>query len=248
MQHLLAWSALINNAAEVDVAPVPDPVITVQNAHFLPQQDVRLNWACVMSATLSRARFATPKTRQVTNPWIRPINVAVTPASNPPMAWWVDSPFVFRALEEIQLLATSAVAMGTERFTGLASINVGFQPIPQGDIYPLRFTSTTAATANAWTQLTVTWQDTLPQGTYAIVGLEVFSANAQAARLILQGQQYRPGAVSITALANRQNFIFVERKVGVLGQFVQTAMPIVEVLANAADASHEGYLQIIRIG
>lgn len=248
MQHLLAWSAAINNAADVDVAPVPDPVITVQNSHFLPQTDVRLMWAAVMSATLSRARFATPKTRQVTNPWIRPIIAAATPTSNPPMAWWLDSMFIFRALEEIQLLATSAVAMGTERFTALAAIATDFQPIPQGDIYPLRFTSTTAATANAWSQLTVTWQDTLPQGTYAIVGLEVFSANAQAARLILQGQQYRPGSVSVTALANRQNFIFVERKVGVYGTFKQTAMPIVEVLANAADASHEGYLQIVRIG
>lgn len=248
MQHLLAWFISIGQTADTDVTPVPDPVMTVQNSHFLPQQDVRLLWAAAMSATLNRARFASPKTRQVTNPWIRPTIAAAVPPSNPAVQFRVDDPFVFRALEEIQLLATSGLAMGNENFTGLAAISTGIQPIPQGDIYPLRFTSATAATANKWSQLTVTFQDTLPAGTYAIVGLEVESANAIAARLILQNQIFRPGTMSVTALANRQNAMFYERKLGVLGQFQQTAMPIVEVLCNGADAVHEGYIDIIRIG
>lgn len=248
MHHLLAWFISIGQTVDTDVTTVADPVITVQNAHFLPQTDVRLLWAAAMSATLNRVRFATPKTRGVTNPWVRPLIEAAIPPSNPGVMTRVDDPFVFRALEEIQLLATSGLAMGNENFTALAMISTGFVPIPQGDIYPLRFTSTTAATANKWSQLTVTFQDTLPSGTYAIVGLEVESANAQAARLILQNQQYRPGTLSVTALANRQHSIFYERKLGVLGTFQQTAMPLIEVLANGADASHEGYLDVIRIG
>lgn len=247
MFHTLAWFISIGQTADTDVTPVSDSVMLVQNSHFVPQQDVKLLWAAAMSATLNRARFATPKTRTLTNPWIRPIIEAAVPPSNPAVQFRGDNPFVFRGLEEIQLLATSGLAMGNENFTAVASLAVGMQPIPQGDIYPLRFTSTTPAVANKWSQLTVTFQDTLPTGTYAVVGLEHESANGQAARLIFQGQQFRPGALSVTALANRQNSVFYDRKFGVFGTFPQTAMPLIEVLCNGADASHEGYMDIIRI-
>ena len=248
MFHTLAWSIAIGQTADTDVTPVQDSVMLIQNSHFVPQTDLKCFWAAVMSATLTRARFASPKTRQVTNPWIRPIIEAAIPPDNPNVRDWLDSGFTFKGLEEIQLLATSGLAMGTERFTGIASLGVGLQPAPQGDYYPLRGTATTAATANAWTQLTVTWQDTLPAGTYAVVGLEHQSANGQAARLIFQNQQFRPGSLSVTSLANRQNHALAHRKMGVFGTFIQTAMPLVEVLCNGADAIHEIYMDIIRVG
>lgn len=248
MFHTLAWFVSIGQTVDTDVTPVTDSVMLIQNSHFVPQSDLRCFWAAAMSATLNRARFATPKTRQVTNPWIRPLIQAATPPNNPNVRDWLDSGFSFKGLEEIQLLATSGLAMGNENFTAVASLGVGLQPAPQGDYYPLRGTSTTAAVANKWTQVSMTWQDTLPAGTYAIVGLEHESANAQAARLILQNQQFRPGALSVTGLGNRQNHALTHRKMGVFGTFIQTAMPLVEVLCNAADASHEVYMDIIRVG
>lgn len=247
MFHLLAWFISIGQTADTDVTPVTDPVFNIQNSHFLPQTSVRLLWSAVMSATLNRVRFATPKTRILTNPWVRPIIEAAVPPSNPAVCDWLDSPFMLNGLEEIQMLATSGLAMGNENFTGLAAVATGIEPVPQGDYYRLRFTSTTAATANKWSQLTVTWQDVLPAGQYAVVGLEHESANGQACRLIFNGQQFRPGTLSVTALANRQGAMFYGHRLGVFGRFLQTAMPIPEVLANAADASHEGYMEIVRV-
>ena len=248
MWHLLAWFISIGQTVDTDATPVTDSVFLVQNGHFVPQMDVKMYYAAAMSATLTRARFASPKTRQVTNPWIRPIIEAAVPPTNPNVRSWIDSGFSFRGLEEIQLLATSGLAMGNENFTALAAVGVGLEPAPQGDYYPLRGTSTTAVTANKWTQVAVTWQDTLPAGTYAVVGLEHQSANAQAARLIFQNQQFRPGSLSITSLSNRQNALLANRRLGVYGRFLQTAMPLVEVLANGADASHEVYMDVIRVG
>jgi len=248
MFHTLAWYISIGQAVDTDVTPVPDPVVLVQNSHFVPQTQVRLNWCYAASTTLDRARFATPKTRVVTNPWIRPIENGIIPADNPNVMDRTQQPFLFNGLEEIQLLATSGLATGNEDFFAVASIGVASQPVPAGDIYPLRFTSTTAAVDAAWSQLAVSFQDVLPVGTYAIVGLEVKSANAIAARLILQGQQFRPGSLSISALGNEQHSLFRQRKPGVYGTFVQTALPLVEVLCDGADAAHEGYLDIIRVG
>lgn len=247
MFHTLGWFISIGQTVDTDVTPIQDNVMLIQNSHFVPQMDLKIIWAAAMSATLSRVRFATPKTRQVTNPWIRPLIQAAIPPTNPNLRIWTDSPFAVRGLEEIQLLATSGLAMGNENFTAIASLGTGIQPAPQGDYYPLRGTSTTAVTANKWSSITVTWQDTLPAGTYAVVGLEHFSAAAQAARLIFQNQQFRPGSISVNSLGNRQNQLLAKRQMGVFGTFVQTAMPIVEVLANAADASHEIYMDVIRI-
>jgi hypothetical protein len=247
MLHLLAWNKAVDNTANTDLTPVPDPVINVQNSHFMPATDVNLYWAAVMAATLTRAKWASPKTRVVTDPYIRPIIEAVIPPSNPGIAMYLDAPFRFRGLEEIQLLITDGIGT-TEKCTGLALIGSGLTPAPQGDYYRLRFTSTTAVTANAWSQLTVTWEDTLPAGTYAVTGIEHQSTGGQACRLIFNGQQFRPGAPSITALSNRQHDLFYSHKLGVLGNFVQTAMPIPEVLANSADAAHEGYLECVRVG
>lgn len=246
MLHLLAWFKNVGSTADTDLTPVTDPVFTVQNSHFLPNSDVNLYWAAVMAATLTRAKWASPKTRVVTDPYIRPIIEAVIPPSNPGIAKYLDSPFRFKALEEIQLLVTDGTG-ATENCTGLALVGTGLVPAPQGDYYRLRFTSTTAVTANTWSQLSVTWEDTLPSGTYSVVGIEHQSAGGQAARIIFNGQTYRPGAPSISALSNRQNDLFYGAKLGVLGNFVQTAMPLIEVLANSADASHEGYLDCVRI-
>lgn len=248
MWHLLAWFISIGQTADTDVTPVTDPVFLVQNGHFLPQTSIRMLWSAAMSATLNRARFATPKTRIVTNPWIRPIIEAATPPSNPAVCSWLDSPFLFNGLEELQLLATSGLVTGNENFTAVAAVASGIEPAPQGDYYRLRFTSTAAAVANKWSQVAVTWQDVLPAGQYAVIGLEHESANAQACRLIFNGQQFRPGTLSVNALANRQHDLFYGHRLGVFGRFLQTAMPLLEVLCNAADASHEGYLEIIRVG
>lgn len=249
MQHLLGWYISIGQTADTDVTPIADPVMTIQNGHFLPQQIMNLYWAAAMSATLSRAKFATPKTRVMTNPYIRPIIEAAKPPTNPAVMTLWDRPFAFNALEEIQLLATSALAMGNESCYGIALVGGPLTPAPAGDYYRLRFTSTTTLTAHVWSQLTgPTFQDTLPQGTYAVVNLEVFSATAVAARIIFNGQQYRPGSLAINALSNQQSPWISRRQGGIMGQFTQTALPLIEVLADAADTSQEGYLTIVRVG
>lgn len=247
MFHLAAYSALIDNTANTDVAALNDQILSVSNGHFLPQRDYSLIFAAVMAATLNRVRIVSPTNRQITLPIIRPIMTAVLPATAPNMADYRKNPFRIRGLEELALEATSGVAMGTERFTALVGLATSMETSPQGDIFTLRGTSTTAAVANAWTDLAITWADTLPAGNYAVVGLEVQSTNAQGARLIFENQTERPGSISITGLGNRTHLMFYKGELGRWGSFRSTRMPTVQVLANAADATHVIHLDIVRI-
>lgn len=247
MFHALAYFEALGTTADTDIAPVSDDVFLIQNSHFVPQMDVKLIAAAVMSATLSRVKIATPKTRQVVNPFLRPLIEAAIPPDNPGVVDYRSNPFGLKGLEEISILATSAVAMGTENFTALLLVGSGVDASPAGDIFTMRGTSTTTAVVNSWTQISMAWSDTLPQGTYACVGLQHESAGAQASRLIFYGQQFRPGALSVNALSRRSHPMFTKGGLGVYGRFIQTAMPLVEVLSNSADTSHEVYLDLIRV-
>jgi hypothetical protein len=238
---------LIGSTANTDVAALTDDVLTISNNHFLPGRDYDLVYAWAGSPTLDRARIVSPTNRQVTLPFIRPISAAVVPAAEARLMDLHENPFRVRGLEELAIEA-SAAPSATERFTCVLGLSAGFEPAPRGDIFILRGTSTTAATANVWSSIAVTWADILPAGSYAVVGLEVISTNHIASRLIVSNQRERPGAIGVTTAGNRQYHLFRSGNLGVWGRFRSTEMPIVQVLANAADATHTVYLSIIRTG
>jgi hypothetical protein len=245
MFHLVAWSESIATGVEDDLLPVPDGIMTIQNNHFLPGQDVRVLFASAMATNLQRARIATPKVQVVTTPFIRGIMAGLVPTSPAQLATYLSNPFVLRGIEEIQVLATQTAA-GAQRVTALMGLELTPNMPVSGDIFTIRGTSTTAAVANAWTPLTVTWQNTLPAGQYDIVGLQHQSANGQACRLSIEGERYRPGCMSQTGIADIAHPYFFKAAMGRWASFNNYVMPIPEVLCNAADAAHEIYLDIIR--
>lgn len=248
MHHLAAYTELLGTTADTDIDALTDDILLIQNNHFVPAQDMDLLAAWGGSATLNRFRLAQPTIRQITTPYVRPTNVGVTPLSRPPVADYRRMPFRFYRNEEIQIQATSDIAMGTERFTGLVWLRVATVVPPVGAPFTLRGTSSTAAAANAWSTLTTTWQDTPKAGQYAVVGLTVFSTNAIAARLIFENQQWRPGALSVTSIGNIEHEMFHNGGLGEFGRFDAYRMPNVQVLCNGADATHVIHLDIVRVG
>lgn len=247
MFHLAAYTEVIGNTADTDVDALTDDILAINNAHFTLDTPKLLLAAAAMSATILRAKVASPTMRQLASPFIRPPIVAAIPPANPNM-WLLDhNPFVIPPYEEIQLQATSGVAM-TERFTALLWLASQITPTPSGNVVPLRVTSSTTATANAWSTLTLTFADTIPSGRYAAVFSEAFSTNAQAHRWIFSNQQERPGYLSAAANTSRQPYAIARGQFGVMGYFRSNDLPRLQVLCNGADNSHEAYLHVIRVG
>lgn len=246
MHHTAAYSASIATGVETDLTPVTDGPLTIQNGHFLPPTDLPIWWAAAMATNLQRARFSSGSLRIPTTPYIRPIMNALIPNDPLRFANYQANPLTARMQEELAVLATQNAA-GAQRVTVPIGFGISYQPPPIGNIYSMRGTSTVAAVANAWTMISPVWQDTIAQGTYAIIGLDHQSANSQAARCYILNQYWRPGIISTPNLGDKGDEYFRRGGMGVWGTFQANYLPNIEVLCNGADAAHEVYLYFVRI-
>lgn len=249
MHHTLAWRASIADITAVDLTPVPDSILAINNAHFVPQVDHNLLYAYFGAAgTANRARFISPSLRQVSTPWIRPVNGAIVPLDEPNVADYTMNPLRIRGLEELQVEAFQTTG-GAAVVVVVAGVTKGIRSAaPQGDIYTMRGTAATTAAAGAWTLSTVTWQDVLPVGRYAVVGLDSFGATMISARLIFEDQIERPGNVAQSLFSGNGHPMFRKGGLGTWGYFTANRMPNVEILCNAADTAQEYFLDLIRVG
>lgn len=248
MWHLAAYTA-DPGAAIVDaqIAALNDQVLTIRGGNFFLKDDMDLMFAAAMGITLDDARLESPSLRIPTFPYIRPIREAVSPAAEPRVASWATQPFKLRGEEQLRLSATDP-AVGPGFITGIVGLRQTIRPLPAGNIYRMQGVSTTAVTANVWSTIEgVTYTNDLPDGRYALVGMEHFSATGKACRAIFFGQVLRPGCVSITAIGGQSAPIFMNGAMGNWGEFENDRVPNLEVLAAAADAAHTVYLYFIQV-
>jgi len=116
-------------------------------------------------------------------------------------------------------------------------------------VYFLRWTVTATAVANAWTLISpVTYEQQLPFGKYSVLDSEHNSTNAIAHRLTFDQQYERPGMLSFATGLGRTPYRISYGAFGELGRFHTTNLPRVEVLCNAADTAHEGYIHCVKVG
>lgn len=247
MFHLGAYYGPAGDAVEADLPALSDDILTIQNGHFVLSQPMQLLGAQAVGDDLVRARLASPSMRQIASPYIRPIsvNAAGTQDAN---IWLLDyNPFVIRPFEEIQALAadSSGNTSDTQILIWLAD---AIAPLPSGNVIPLRITSTTASVDATWTTLSITYQDTLPGGAYAMVFSEHFSNNGIAHRWIVPNQLWRPGFPSITDINQRLPYALSKGQFGLMGRFRSNDLPRVQVLTDGSDNAHEIYLHVVRIG
>jgi len=245
--HLAAYTALNGSVANTDTAALADGIIPITNNHFIPNTPTNLLWAAVTSATQIRGRLAFPKARQISPKYILPANFGTLFGANPNIMPLMDQPFALNAQEEIALEDTANPG-ATERVTGLIALGDRITPPPAGDVYTARFSSTTTAVANSWTLLTSTYEQNFLAGTYVVTWLQIASTNMLAYRAIFDQQFFRPGFVGANLMTSRLPYAFSTRDLGVWGTFRTVTLPRFEVLCNAADASFEGLIEMIRIG
>lgn len=247
--HVLAYQLNSFGVTNAEMTPLQDPVMAISNAHYLPNRPMRLFGGAFLGANLTAVRLVTPKTRSVVPPPLYPINATLLPPDRPHIFDRRNNPFGLNAVEEISIQANIGGAANAYN-TVILLAGDSIDPTPAGDIYALHGTATTAATANAWSQINVTWDQTIPAGTYTIIGSQHQSTNALAHRWIFrdQGSIYRPGFLSITGLGNMTEPSLYYGGWGAWGTFNTYTYPNLEVLCNGADASHDVTIFMIKTG
>ena len=246
MFHTVAYTGTGVANTDVDMTPIPDGLMTIQNGHFLPQSDAKLLYAYSGGLTQNRNRIVTPTFRQITTPQIRPLDNFAHPISWPAFARYNLNPLVLKGLEEISLVMQNTSTAVCNALLGLSLTPM--MPAPQGSIYTLRGTGTTTLTALGWTLTAITWSDSLPTGNYVAVGLSAFSATCIAARLTFEGQWERPGCIGTDLVTSQEYPFFHLGNLGVWGNFHSYRMPSVEFLAVSADTAQTVFLDLIRVG
>jgi hypothetical protein len=247
MFHLAAYFKSVDTTVNADITALTDSVLTISNNHFRLVDNMQLVGAAAMSATLIRARLDSPTLRIVGNPYILPSNTGVTPVAESRMANLYRYPYPMPPREELAMQATANPGT-TENFTGLVWLSLGAVPIPPGRVQWVRITSTTAAVANAWTNIALTFETSLPSGYYSVIGSRAWSTNGQAHRLIFPGQVWRPGYLSKVAAGNQDPPPNYNGDFGELGRFVNDNPFQCEVLCNGTDNSHNLYVGLVPVG
>jgi hypothetical protein len=248
MHHTSANYGTVAQTTEIDLPAINDSYFTIQNNHFLPQRTSKILYAAAMGTLLTRCRISTPTLGVITSPFIRDISPALNVGNPQIFADYSADPLGVNALEEVVIFQTDS-AVTSESNAAILGWDMGQSPQPAGTVFTIRGTATGTLVVGAWTSVgTITWQNQLPTGIYAVVGAIFQSAGAIAGRLILENTPYRPGGLAITTITNRTAPLFRLGGLGVWGQFHNYAMPLVEILSSSADTASEIYLDLMKIG
>jgi hypothetical protein len=246
MFHLAAYlSAGIIVTTENDIPALTDPALSIRNNHYVPPVDMQLLGVYAMGAQLAKMRMLTPKIQAITGNYIHPVDRANLPSRFGRGMDFRRRPFVLRGSEELQFKGTDATITSASQIA-LAFLGITPPQQTQGEVYNLRWTSTTAAVANVWTQLAITFENTLPAGVYAVVGGAYYATNAIAMRVIFPGQVWRPGVIGYVSEPGEVWAPFEDNTFDTFGLFNTVSLPNLEVLNGSTDAVHSGYLDIIK--
>lgn len=248
MYHTCAFGGSIAlTSTKQPLNALADNVFKIGSSNgFVLQEDMMLLAANARGVGMANVKLLSPKLAQFNPLLITPFDVTLA-ATNPDIAaLYPYRPFTFRNQEEVTAQTDNTNA-GAQQQVLVAHFSNGIEQVPSGEQIVISGTSTTTAVANAWTLLTYTLDQTLPEGVYAMLASEVQSANAIAHRWTFWGQFYRPGMVSTTAYSNRQWEPVRWLTFGLMGRFSNVTLPNLEVLASVADAAHTFRARVIKV-
>lgn len=246
MFHLAGFSASQDTATLANIAALADQAINTSGNDLIVPDDLPLLIATyVLGPSLTRAQVTSPSMRRSWTQELLQIDLSATPTDQLLVAYHIANPIVLDTDEQLNALMSEGAA-GASRGTVLVWLaDTPPNEIIGQDIRTIRFTSTTAAVANVWSNIAIAFNDTLPAGRYSIVGAMLQSANMQAFRIVPRGAAFRPGAIGITALSQRHNEMFRHGNMGEWGQFDHNVPPTIDVLCNGADASFTGVMDLV---
>jgi hypothetical protein len=124
------------------------------------------------------------------------------------------------------------------------------EAVPQqykGPVYTVRGTGSTTLTANAWSNVTLTMDSTLPAGRFRCVGARARSAGALAFRLVFAEQFPRPGAMAYQSDLAALDRWHRRGALGVWGEFDHLQPPSVDFLSTSADTSEYVWLDLVKV-
>lgn len=256
MTHLIAAYEALASATLARVDLVNDDILTLSGADRFtcPKEYNAIKWAAALGGTLNRAMLVAPSLE------VKRASADISPIARGGDAFTLVGPSYCKFPREITLdegenaeFQMANDAGGADAVYGLISLSKP-GPLPEapaGPIIHVYGTNATALTANVWNTRTLTLEKELPAGEYDLVGFHAFSATGIGCRVIVPGQNYRPGVPMHVgaSLAAAKVYSPSENPDGLysMGRFQNTQFPQFQFLASAADAAVYVIAQVVKV-
>lgn len=238
MFHLACFAgAKTDNTANEILPAVIDNAWTVSaNQRYIAPSRLNIFAAQALNDAITRARINAPSLRLFGLPEINPPTVANVQGT-PSVDWWGDYGPTVQQTEEFGVDTSNGAATVDFAYAGLWCRG-RLSPAPMGKATTVVGTASVTQIARGWAQQTITLEQTLPYGRYAVVGFKCVITNGLFARLIFpNGGQWRPGVPCVASIGVEDpRQLFRHGRAGLFGTFDSTAQPVLETLANTAGA------------
>ena len=249
MFHIALYSSsLAAGTALLQVTQVTDPIVAPSGNGFLVGALSNLMRVAGVGTNLTRVQLTSASIRKYAPFDIGGVNVGAAIETPPRYMDWSDQPIPLNVNEELDAFAVQSNA-GAQLERVAVWFTDGAVRRVQGRYFSVHWTSSTALTANAWSAVTPTLDNGIPSGTFALVGSRAISAGGLFHRFIPRsGPAFRPGSFMFQA---QDGFDMLADRYGNLGEwlrFTNTTLPQIEMFSGTADATQEGYLDLIQVG
>lgn len=247
--HLVAYTS--SDAASLGLTTlgtITDGTVTPRgNGYIVPAFAKNLAGCYGLGATMNRFQVQSPTLRANWPIDVAPIDVGTTVSTMPPWLDWFDSPVPMTIGEELDIQRVNSI-LAAERDYVLVWLEDAPAVPYNGTIQPIRTTSTTTVTANAWSLCPLTFPTPLPSENYYVVGARFHSTTSVAGRLWFPGYGHRPGAMGFSTVLKHDGNAFRLGNKGIWGQFNVASPPQAEFLCTAADTTEIVDLDLVPIG
>lgn len=248
MHHTLAYFKNVAASTLEDLTPIVDQTIQDQNGGFFLDRPLDVIDAAVTDGDIQYAQLKQPSLNCVGYHYIGNLQDQNGLFGETKGFFnYKDYPVRLKALEQIKISAFQDNAGAQDVYAAL-HVAEGLTPVPSGRRFTFRGTSTTAAVASTWTELTTTWSEDLPAGRYGVIGGLVVGVDALLFRINAQNCKLRPGGYAVNDTTVKPSRWQRWGGVGQWCDFQNTLMPKIEVLCSSTTATWTVYLDLVEIG
>lgn len=248
MQHLLGYYESIDAATLAPITALSDPSLTISGDNVqVPEFASQLMGMYALGANITRAQLQSPSLRRILNPEIIPLDVAAEPTTDFRGNLFPEMPIALEAGEQLTAHIAEDAAGVSDNYVFVWLSDGAIAPV-SGEMFTVRVTNSDTLNANKWTNGSMVFDQTLPVGTYALVGARFESANLIAFRFLFQGFANRPGGIGCDGVSDKVPEVQRRGGLGVWGQFDSRTPPTVDFFSSVADSAQVGYLDLVKVG
>jgi len=233
MFHLVAYGSNIPAGTDFRyITPVPDPMIRIEgNNIIVPEGLNNVVGICAFGENMEAARLETPSLRRLMLWEINPVGIWGTNAHDDFVMMRLENPIVLDPSEPMRALAWHSGATSTRMNVLVWLADGPITPVTEDYFEALAVCSSVTGNGT-WENATITFDQVLPAGRYAVIGARLEHSGSIAFRLSFVGQSWRPGAVTDSGRGTTNGLKFRAGKWGVWGEFPHDQPPTVDIITT----------------